>query len=168
MAIGSALISIGQAGYSLYSGNVQAKTATSLGEYNRRQYETAARNEADETHEEVVRMYADKRAESASVAAQAAASGAVMTGSPLSVLGEVAKQREVQIQDTKRRGLIQAQQLRDQGALASYQSRVQARSIKLGSWGGAINSLAGIDYKGVGKELGLSGNGSSKSKSGNN
>ena len=100
---------------------------------------------ADEAYEESRRAEVEKRRALASVNADVAASGAVMEGSPLAVLGEISKRYEVDRLDTLRRGMTQAQQTRTQGQIARAQGMNQAAGLgSIGTLLGGVSSIGSI------------------------
>lgn len=147
LAIGSIITTAAATGYSMYAGNRQAKAEESMANYNARQADATAQNMADEAYEASQRAEVEKRRALASVNSSVAASGAVMEGSPLAVLGEVSKRYEVERQDVLRRGMTQAQQTRAQGQIARAQGLNQAAGLRMGSIGtllGGASSIASI------------------------
>lgn len=147
LAIGSIITTAAATGYSMYASNRQAKAEESMANYNARQADITAQNMADEAYEASRRAEVEKRRALASVNTDVAASGAVMEGSPLAVLGEISKRYEVDRLDTLRRGMTQAQQTRTQGQIARYQGQASAAGLRMGSIGtlmGGVSSMASI------------------------
>lgn len=131
----------------------QAKALKATGEANARQAELVARNAEDEGAEAAHRQRIEKRRALSEINAQAAASGAVMSGSPLSMAGGVAKRYELDIADTTRRARVKAQQYRFEGEMARYQAKQQARSLKMSAYttllkGGADFAVKSADFAG--------------------
>lgn len=118
---------------------MQAKAVEKTGEMNAKAAEYAAGNAEDEAAEAAHRQRIEKRHALAQINAQAGASGAVMSGSPLMMVGETAKRYELDINDMTRRAKIQAQQYRYEGELARYQAKQQSRSLKLAGYTTILN-----------------------------
>lgn len=141
-AVGTGLDYIGQRN--------QAKAARAMGQYNARLAEQNAQNAEAEGAEAAHRQRIEKRRALADINAQTAASGAVMEGTPLTVLGETGKMFDVDIADMTRRAQIQAQQLRNEGALALWQGNEQSRGLKLGSIGTLFDGVGSLGQQAIG------------------
>lgn len=129
----------------------QAKATKAMGEYNNKLAQQAAENKNAEAAEQANRMRVEKRRALAEINAQTAASGAVMEGSPLAVLGETSRRHEINIADTMRNAQIEAQQTLREGELNLWESKEKARGLKLSSYGTLLSGAAdlmkiGMDY----------------------
>ena len=160
LAIASAALTVGGTVAQASAANRQAKTERSIADYNYRQAQITARNQADEAYEEGQRAADDKRRAVASVVAQNAASGTSMAGTPLEILGEVSRRAEVKRLDTIRRGLTEAQQTRFQGELARYEGYGRASTYKSSIPGTLLNGGARLVSSGTNlyKSLGAGSN----------
>ncbi|MEG0334054.1 MAG: hypothetical protein RR553_07785 [Akkermansia sp.] len=132
----------------------QAKAEQAMAQYNNQLAEQRVQTIREESNEATIRAQREKRAALAEINAQAGASGVVMEGSPLVVLGAVGQKYETSIQDEARRAQIEMQDVRRQAQIGQWESQQRVSGLRTQTGGtilsgfGQLGSI-GSNYVGM-------------------
>lgn len=153
---------VASTGLQLYSQHQQAKSAEAAAQYNNTLAEREATNTELQTAEGIKRQRINDRAALAELKVRLSASGSQSTtGSPLSLIGDVAGRQEITIADAARNASMQAASLRAKGKMGLWEADQVASASKLQMFGTALQGATSAfgmyqqgSYQGVNYRIG--------------
>jgi len=135
--------SVVSAATTIYSNEKAADAAEDLARRNQQQADAEARNRELEAAEAIKRQRLRDQREKAAIRARLAQQGTLTTsGTPLLILGEVAANQELAIQDALRSANMQAASARAQGTMGLWEAESTAAALTNKSIAAGIQGLS--------------------------
>lgn len=131
------------AGIAAYGQNQAASAAEDTAKYNAKIAENDAIRKEQESHENIKRQRADKRAALAQARARLASNGAAVgQGSSLDVLAALDSRLETGIQDSARAAQLETRAIRHSSNLATYNAEQQSSALKTQAFGTLLDGAS--------------------------
>lgn len=140
----SAILGLASAGMSFFGGLSASKAAAKAAARQQQVADLNARNIELTTAENTARARVNARRSLARLRVMSGVSGVVDDGSTADVFTETAGRLEVEIQDAARAGAMQAQNVRNEGAMAAWEGRTRAAAMKMQSFGTLLTDVTHV------------------------